>query len=321
MIQKKSIAEKYFVSMALLIFVVGIFFSLRKKTHADEGSPIALRISPLSYDLKIDPGEQKSGKIYIENMSNTDIEIQSEFSNFFVDDSGGYMFTGEKEVANENLKPYLMSSWFSLSENNFTLGKGESKIVGYEIKVPRDASLGGHYGAIFFRTVCKASDDKAVVSTDKSSVCVSGRVGTLFLVQAGGKAARKGILKKINVPKFSLDDKATLSVEIENAGNTHFQPEGQIVVKNFFGQEISKMEIKDKTILPTTSRTFPETLTRKDLLGFYKIQGSIKDGDGNEMKFNRYVLMPPWKQISIAILIVGVWIWFLKKFNIKKIKK
>jgi hypothetical protein len=81
------------------------------------------------------------------------------------------------------------------------------------------------------------------------------------------------------------------------------------------------MEIKDKTILPTMSRTFLETLTRKDLLGFYKIQGSIKDGDGTEMKFNRYVLMPPWKQILISILIVGAWIWFLKKFKIRKIKK
>jgi hypothetical protein len=50
--------------------------------------------------------------------------------------------------------------------------------------------------------------------------------------------------------------------------------------------------------------------------GFYKIQGSIKDGDGNVMKFSRYILMPPWKEILIIILIIGAWIWFLKKFRI-----
>jgi hypothetical protein len=315
----KNSKIKNYILIAAIFCAVFIFSN--KSVHSAGGSPIALRISPLNYDLEINPGEEKSGKIYIENTSDADVEIQAEFSNFFVDDGGGYIFTGEKEIANENLKPYLMSGWFSLGENNFTLGRGESKTVGYEIKVPGDASLGGHYGVIFFRTVCRAEEDEAVVSTDKSSICVSGRVGTLFLVQVGGEAAKKGILKKINVPKLSLDDRTSLSVEIQNAGNTHFRPEGQIVVKNLFGQEMSKMEIKDKTILPTMSRTFPEELTRKDLLGFYKLQGSIKDGDGNEMKFSRYIWMPPWKEILAAVTIISALFWFLKKFRVKKIKK
>jgi hypothetical protein len=310
---------KNFLLTAAIFCAVFIFSN--KSVYADEGSPLALRISPLSYDLEINPGEEKSGKIYIENTSNADVEVQAEFSNFFVDDSGGYIFTGEKEVANENLKPYLMSDWFSLGEKNFTLGKGENKTVGYEIKVSGDASLGGHYGVIFFRTVCKTPLDKAVVSTDKSSVCVSGRVGTLFLVQVGGGAARKGVLKKIDLPKLSLKDKTSLSVEIENVGNTHFRPEGEIVARNLFGKEIAKMEIKDKTILPTMSRTFLENLSRKDLIGFYKIQGLIKDGDGAEMKFSRYILMPPWKEMLVVLLIIGAWILFLKKIRIRKIKK
>jgi hypothetical protein len=308
------------IFLLLLLFVADIFcFSGQAK--ADGGSVIALRISPPSYDLKINPGEEKTGKLYIENTSETDIEVQAEFSNFFVDDEGDYIFSGDKEITNENLKPYLMSNWFSLSENNFTLSRGGSKTVEYRVRVPREANLGGHYGAIFFRSVCKTPDDKAVVSSDKSSVCVSGRVGTLFLVQAGGEAARKGILKKIDVPKLSLDEKINFSVEIENAGNTHFRPEGEIVSTNLFGQELSKIEIKDKTILPTMSRTFPGSFHRQDLFGIYKIQCSIKDGDGNEMKFRRYVFMPPWKEISITIFVVGIVIWFSRKFKIKKIKK
>jgi len=303
-------------SVLIAVTFCAVFMFSNKLVRAAEGSPIALRISPLSYDLEINPGEEKSGKIYIENTSDADIEVQAEFSNFFVDTGGDYIFTDEKEIGNENLKPYLMSGWFSLNENNFTLGKGENKLVDYKLKVPGDASLGGHYGVIFFRTACQGSNDKAVVSTDKSSVCVSGRVGTLFLVQVGGNAARKGILKKIDVPKLSLSGRANLSVEIENTGNTHFRPEGQIVATNLFGQEISKMEIKDKTILPTMSRKFSEDLTREDLFGFYKIQGSIRDGDGNEMKFSRYIFMPPWKETLAAVLIVGVLVWFLKKFRI-----
>ena len=125
-----------------------VFIFSNKSVQAAEGDPIALRISPLSYDLQINPGEEKSGKIYIENTSDAEIEVQAEFSDFFVDDAGGYIFSDEKEVANENLKPYLMRSWFALNENNFTLGEKENKTVGYEIRAPGDASLGGHYGVI-----------------------------------------------------------------------------------------------------------------------------------------------------------------------------
>lgn len=300
--------------------MLGIFCFLGQ-AKVDERDMIALRISPLSYDLKINPGEEKTGKLYIENTSEADIDVQAEFSNFFVDDGGDYIFSGEKEVANENLKPYLMSNWFSLSENNFALSKGENKVIDYKINVPREANLGGHYGVIFFRTVCQAANDKAVVSSDKSSVCVSGRVGTLFLVQVGGDATRKGILGKVYMPKLSLQDKINFSLAIENVGNTHFRPEGEIVSKNIFGQDISKVEIKDKTILPTTKRIFAGRFSRQDLLGIYKIQGTIKDGDGNEMKFSRYVFMPPWKEILIVMIFASAIIWFSKKYKINKIKK
>lgn len=319
MMKKQTRKTKYLSFIALVFFVSGIFFCF-EKARADEEGPIALRISPLSYDLEINPGEQKSGKIYIENISDNDIEIQAEFSNFFIDDSGNYIFTDDKDIENQDLKPYLMNGWFSLNESQFTLGRGENKIVDYKVSVPGDANLGGHYGVIFFRSTCQAPDDKAVVSTDKSSVCVSGRVGTLFLVQVGGNGVKRGALKKIDIPKLSLRDKENLSIEIKNVGNTHFQPEGNIIVTNLFGQEISKMEIKDKTILPTTSRIFSEDLTRDDLFGFYKIHGSIKDGDGSFMSFNRYVFMPPWKQILISFFVLGTIILFFNRYKIKKLK-
>ncbi|MFA5871984.1 MAG: DUF916 domain-containing protein [Parcubacteria group bacterium] len=315
---KMRIPHGFLKKIRTMIAVVSFFVAF---SIANAAGPLSLGISPLSYDLKVDPGEEKTGKLYIENTSDEDIDVTAEFSNFFVDDSGKYIFSGERDIKNENLKPYLMNNWMSVNENNFTLRKGENRVVDYKISIPDDAILGGHYGVIFFRTACEIENDKAAVSTDNSSICVSGRVGTLFLVQVGGEAVKKGILKKIDVPKLSLENSAKLAIEIGNDGNTHFQPEGEIITKNLFGQELSRMEIKDKTILPTMSRTFSENLARMDFFGFYKIQGLIKDGDGNEMKFNKYIFMPPWKEAITTALIVGALIWFFNKFKIKKIKK
>jgi hypothetical protein len=159
-----------------------------------------------------------------------------------------------------------------------------------------------------------------MISTDKSKVCISARPGVLFLVQVGGEAVKSGRLKKAEIPGISFSDKENLAIELENTGNTHFKPEGWIIFKNLFGREISRTEIKDKTILPTASRTFSSGLERKDLFGLYKIQGSIKDGDGKEMRFERKLFMVPWKELLAVLALIGAWWWLLKKFRLSKKK-
>jgi len=293
----------------LPIFLLISYLSYGVQTAYAEAS-ISLRVAPLHYDLAINPGEMTEVDAYIENISAETVNLETESSDFFVDDAGGYIFSGEKEISNENLRPYLAKDWLSVEQKDLTLAAGEGKVLKLKISVPQNAILGGHYGAVFFRTKCDLPADPAVVSTDKSSVCVSGRVGVLFLIQVGGEAVKKESLKIIDLPKFSLKGKTSFSVEIENEGNTHFRPDGQIVITNIFDQEISKMKIKDKTILPTMSRKFSEDLTRKDLFGFYKIRGSVKDGDGNEMKFSRHILMPPWKEMLSTIIAAGLFVWF-----------
>jgi hypothetical protein len=317
LVKLKSMLKKLYL---LLIFFVLLLASGHLKSAKAQNN-VSLRIAPLSYDLAINPGEEKSGKLFLENGANGDLEIQAEFSDFFVDDAGKYIFSDGWQIENQELKPYLMKNWITVDRDNFELRKNESVVINYKISVPQDANLGGHYGVIFFRTLCNSEQDKAVVATDKSTLCVSGRVGTLFLVQVGGLADRAGKIEKVEVPKFSISDKADVSIEIRNVGNTHFKPEGEVLAKNLFGQAVYKMKIKDKTLLPTTSHIFSGILERKDMVGFYKIDGYVKDGNGNELKFRRRLFMPPWKEFLIAVLSVLAMTWFLRKFRIRKIKK
>ncbi|MFA5926337.1 MAG: DUF916 domain-containing protein [Parcubacteria group bacterium] len=296
-----------------LIVLVSLFFPV-SFSHAE--GPVSLTVSPLYFDLEINPGEEKTGKIYVGNNSDQNLDIAVEFSDFFMDDAGKYIFTGGRDIANDELRPYLMSKWLSVDEDNFSLEKGKNKVVDYKIRAPEDANLGGHYGVIFFRTRCNIEEDKNVVWTDKSSVCVSGRAGVLFLVQAGGNAVKKGILKKVELPRISFTDKSNLEIEIANEGNSHFKPEGEVSVKNIFGREIGRLEIKDRTILPTTSRVFSEDIQRKDFLGLYKISGNIKDGEGRNMKFQKFIFLVPWKELLAVLALAGIWWWFLRRYKI-----
>lgn len=283
---------------------------------------VSLRVAPLAYDLVISPGEQKSGQIFIENISDQDLEISTEFSDFFIDEDGNYLFPGEKDgPATEKYKLFSMRDWIRADKNNFALNKAKSEVINYTIQVPVDANLGGHYGAVFFRSSCQLDGNQAVVSTDKSRVCVSARPGVLFLVQAGGEAQKSGKLKRAEIPGISFRNKETLNIELENTGNVHFKPEGEILAKNLFGKEVFQLDIKDKTLLPGTSRQFSGTVERKDFLGVYRIIGSVRDGDGNEMRLKKWIFLVPWKEFLAILALVAVWIWFLRKYRVSKKKK
>jgi hypothetical protein len=300
-----------------LVFLAGFF--LLGRTARAEG-PVSISVSPLYYDLEISPGEEKTGTIFVGNGSEQALDVSAEFSDFFIDDAGNYIFPEGRNVRNENLRPYLMENWLSVDKPEFRLDKGQNESVQYKVSVPSDANLGGHYGVIFFKTRCSLEEDKNVVYTDKSAICLSGRAGVLFLVQVGGGAVKKGEIKKLTLPRISFSDKSSLSVEIANVGNTHFKPEGSVVVKDLFGREQGRMEIKDKTLLPTLSRTFSAELSRKDFFGVYKVSGGIRDGDGREMRFSKRVFLVPWKELLAILALAGVWWWFLKKFKISRRK-
>lgn len=306
-----------------LVFFLGLLFlfGVILFASASPQNKISLRVSPLYYDLTVNPGEEKSGKLLVENVSEQNIDISVEFSDFFVDESGKYVFPEKgDQMAFEKYRLFSMRDWFRVRKSSFALGKGRGETVDFTIAVPADANLGGHYGAVFFRTNCRLEEDKAVVSTDKSQVCVSGRPGVLFLVQAGGEVQKSARLKKADIPGISFADAENLKIELENTGNTHFKPEGEVVAKNLAGKEIFRLDVKDKTILPGVSRDFSGKLERKDFWGIYKILGSVRDGDGREIKFSRWTFLVPWREILVLAGLVLAWIWFLRKFRLSKKK-
>jgi len=299
-----------------VVLISSLFVISKNSARAD--SPVSFRIAPLSYDFQVNAGDVKTGKLDVENVSDNDLQIAVEYSDFFIDDSGKYIFSDDREIENSEFKKYSMKSWITSGDENFQLKKRSSQTIEFKLSVPAEATLGGHYGAIFFRTVCPGMENKNVVASDKSSICVSGRIGTLFLVSVGGTPNRQGQIENVALSKFSSEDQTDLGVEIKNTGNTHFKPVGTVAVKNFLGQAVSKFEIGDKTLLPKNSYLYSSQIKRQDLIGFYTIDGQVRDGNGNLMQFKRYVFMPPWKETLITIFAVLGLIWFLKKFKIMK---
>jgi hypothetical protein len=147
---------------------------------------------------------------------------------------------------------------------------------------------------------------------------VSGRIGSLFLIRVGGEAKRTGQIVKTALPIVTFDKTAKLEVTIRNTGNTHFKPDGVVEAKSLFGDQVFRMEIKDRPILPTVSRAFSGEIARKDFLGIYRVTGDIQDGEGNHLKFQRWIWLFPWREFLVIVFLLWLLLWTNRKYLEKR---
>lgn len=123
----------------LLIVALCIPFS---STFAD------FSLSPLKYEMTVDPGSSQTQIITIRNDSDEALTLYSEVEDFIAgDDSGFPQFVKPEDIENPELS---LTNWIELSNENLTLAPGESKQVRFSVTAPVSSDPGGHYGVIFF---------------------------------------------------------------------------------------------------------------------------------------------------------------------------
>jgi hypothetical protein len=139
------------------------------------------------------------------------------------------------EIKENDLKQ--LSSWIEIGNEPVQIKPGNWKIVPFKIKIPIDGEPGGHYASIFFGPQKENKDGKAV--------SINYQTGSLILLNVSGKTEEKGILKQFSVlgKGFSSQIPVTFQVRVENSGNVHFKPSGNIEVKNMFGGKAAELPV------------------------------------------------------------------------------
>jgi hypothetical protein len=115
---------------------------------------------------------------------------------------------------------------------------------------------------------------------DQSQIGVSSRVGTILLIRVGGDAK-----EQLNVLDFKINNggqlfdykNAVFSTRLENQGNVHVAPQGQLVIKNMFGRVSASIPFNsDKgNILPISIRQFDNAWGGSGKAGFF--QGFVSE--------------------------------------------
>lgn len=223
---------------------------------SNAGKSQALEIAPPIVNLTVNPGQTATASIYLRDIARTNLIVTGEANDFVAAGEDG---TPKLLLNGDNSSPYSMKNWVT-SLPTLNLIPQEIKAMTITLKVPKDASPGGHYGVIRFTATPAGAEG--------TGVSLSASLGALVLITVTGK-----INEDVSLSEFSANQDGhtswffetppiNLVERFKNSGNIHEEPTGQIVVKDMLGRTLTGLSINSPphNILPASTRRFTETL-------------------------------------------------------------
>lgn len=216
----------------------------------------ALEIAPPIVNLTVNPGQTATVAIYLRDVAKTNLIVTGQANDFVAAGEDG---TPKLLLDGDSSSPYSMKSWVT-SLPSLNLIPQEIKAMTVTLKVPKDASPGGHYGVIRFTATPP--------DLQGTGVSLSASLGALMLVTVTGK-----ISEDMSIAEFSANQNGhtgsffeappiDLVERIKNNGNIHEEPTGQIIIKDMLGRTFAGINVNSPphNILPASTRKFDEVL-------------------------------------------------------------
>lgn len=235
----------------------------------------ALTIAPSLVKLELNPGETKTQTLNLFNETDQTITFYSQAENFSPDKvTNAPIFLG-------NIDPSGAARWFAVAPAEVELKSGERKEVGVRITAPVLAEPGGHYAAVLW------SD----VPPKDGGLKTANRLAVLYLLTIKGEIQEN--LKIISFAQNKTGD-FNFDLEVENEGNVHLQPFGQVQIFDGGGKQVALIPINalKQNVLPQSRRNFNLFLSDDLGWGKYRAKAQIYFGQKGMMESQEIVF---WK--------------------------
>lgn len=292
-------------TLFIAAIILGSFVLLPFFTFAQVG----ISLYPIKFRLTIEPGKSYSDTVTVINPNNFPIGVKPEVENI----AGGE--EGSIDLFEEDI-PYGLMAWISVDRTVFTLGPQERRQVPFSINIPENGEPGGHYGAILFRAIPPPTPEG-----QQSAIGVSGRVGTVILVEVPGATIKTGELTEFTGPKYIARGPVEFVFKVKNTGNTHYNPEGKIIIDGIFAKK-TEIGFEPRVVFPGYSRTFKSQWPIHYAFGPLTATAQINvPGSGTQLATLTFFAFP-WQESGAGLLLVLI-LWFglrtfRKKFKIVK---
>lgn len=269
-------------TVAVMIVMLAVVLVLFTSAHASAATNTAntLKVSPVRTDIEIMPGEKKTVKTTVSNLTDAPITVSPIENDFVAGDERGtpaLILDADKFAPTHSLKRFMTPL------KNVTIPAGQSKTIEVVITVPANAQPGGYFGAVRF----------APTSPDGGGqVNLSASVASLILMTVPGPAVEKLTLTDFNIQQngvtgtnFRTPNNLQATVRFENKGSIQLGPFGKVSIKKgdkvVYASDFNNKDPRDMT-LPDSARRWDIPLKSIGTFGKYTASAVFTYGTKNQ---------------------------------------
>ena len=237
------------IKLLILVFTFSLFVFSLKAVLAQETqtSGINLSLSPTYISLTTDPGKPVTGQFRVTNNNTSAEDLSLKLIKFQPDTAG------RNPVVADIGKEDEFAGWIEYSPSEFTLNPSESRTIRFTISPPESASLGYYYGFL----VGRESEAEGV---EGGQAKIVGSVALPILLDVKSPNAKR----ELQITEFKTDKlfyeylPTNLQLLVNNTGNVHVIPFGNVFIDSMLNQEIAVLEINPGrgNIIPNSLRQF-----------------------------------------------------------------
>lgn len=279
--------------------VVSILFALLVSSFAVAQAPdsITIAVSPQQLDVTANPGERFNNVFRITNVSETAINIKTIPKNFTPRGEEGAVNLTEDDTS------FSLADWISVDPEIAEIPGNSSQDFDVAIDVPANAEPGSHFGSVVFQTVPPEQEEAVAL--------VSQEIAPVLLVKIAGDTTESARIAEFTAESgfYSNENAVALVSRIENTGDVHFKPSGQIVIKNLFGNEVSRLELDNQNVLPDSIRKFStEWALDGFTLGQYTATLTLVTENGNNISTaeTSFIVFPYQVVVPVVLILILV---------------
>ncbi|MFH0979762.1 MAG: hypothetical protein V1803_02360 [Candidatus Roizmanbacteria bacterium] len=301
----------------LLVFLTFNFLLLTLPVNAQQ---VSLSISPPLLELIIKPGKSIMVAYRVGNLGDPVI-LTAKVLPFEVKDNFGNLrikkeFEGPIRFNLDNADLQL--------EQPFFLKTGDSQQLLLRIRLPEGAPEGDYY----YTLLAEATPPKS--SEGIGSARARATIGSNILItvtESGSVEVKPRVALFSTGPKiFDSFDKIPLTLIVENKGKNMIKPEGEIILKGNFGEEI-KYDIIPKNILSMSQRLVEATPSAQFekpaslvlsgfFIGLYRLSTKISFGENSPTVFaSTSFFALPFKLIAGLVVVIIITILVIRRFS------
>lgn len=279
------IAVLMLVGLVLGSLVMGTSAQAQTQTQPE------ITLTPTAKEHEVDPGEQVNDKFQIYNTGQVEYEFQVYARPFSV---VGESYKQDFSTVEPRSDAY---EWVQFEKTQYRLQPGEHVDVNYTLRIPDNASPGGHYGILF-------SEIQPTKNQDGTAIAAKSRVGAVLRVRVSGDVERSGQYLDSTINFFQFRSPLTVASRVDNTGNVDSKATVDLVVKDVFGNTKYSLS-QPYVIYPGKIRAMQPTWESVNWFGLYRVEVSTEFLDSTGVHSQLVLMAPRWLLVAIGLAIVG----------------